>query len=147
MKKSILICLIGLFMLAGTQYTQAQTKEETIEWIKEKLEKYGGWGNGAFYTDVEVNPCYISFVRVFVDLSGKARLSFNPSLIKEWTVGGNKTYIETDAKAIEKYDLKDLDKSFQNYFMLQNREPEIHERMIKALLHLATFCEQKKEAF
>jgi len=41
MKKSILICLIGLFMLAGTQYTQAQTKEETIAWIKEKLEKYG----------------------------------------------------------------------------------------------------------
>ncbi len=43
MKKSILICLVGLFMLAGTQTTQAQTKEETIAWIKEKMMKKDFW--------------------------------------------------------------------------------------------------------
>ena len=39
MKKAITILTICLLAFAGMQNAQAQTKEETIEWIKEKLEK------------------------------------------------------------------------------------------------------------
>jgi len=60
MKKSILICLVGLFMLAGTQATQAQTKEETIAWIKEKLEMYKAWGNNVV-KNVKITPCSIYY--------------------------------------------------------------------------------------
>ncbi len=39
--KSLITLYLALFFMAGIQNTQAQTKEETIEWITEKLEKHG----------------------------------------------------------------------------------------------------------
>jgi len=35
----------------------------------------------------------------------------------------------------------------KKYVTIFNKEADIHERMVKALNHLATFCEKKNEAF
>ncbi|MGV0927111.1 hypothetical protein ACTS9K_08080 [Empedobacter sp. ULE_I145] len=141
MKRLLLIlCVLGFANLS-----QAQTKEETIAWIKEKLEKYGGWNDNisiATFIDVNVSPCKISFMQTNSEVEGK-RKSFNPSHAKSWGVNIEKTNIFADANIIDMDDGRAV-----NNLFLQNGESNIHERMIKALLHLATFCEEtKNEAF
>lgn len=162
MKNLKIICLIGLFMLAGTQYTQAQTKEETIEWITEKLEKYGGEDASSIkshFEDVTVSPCKITYTKVVITDWGKLekyKCSFNPSLVKEWVAGSTKIvktgekiseHISSDAKIIKEINIETMKEYYLGEIKLKNREPNIAERMAKALKHLATFCEQKKEAF
>lgn len=139
-KKAITILTICLLTLAGTQTAQAQTKEETIAWIKEKLEKYGAYYPKDFFTDVKVSPCKVSWTKVHSDGSSGS-YSFNPSMAKTWKVdddGG----IYADASIIRN------DKYNTWTFYIKPGESDIHERMIKALLHLATFCDEgKNEAF
>jgi len=123
--------------------SQAQTKEETIAWIKEKLEKYGGWNeiiSTATFINVNVSPCKISFTQTNSKVE-ETRKSFNPSHAKSWSIYGNA--ITADANIIDLGDGRAV-----NNFFLKNGESNIHERMTKALLHLATFCEEtKNEAF
>lgn len=153
MKKAITILSICLLTIAGTQTTQAQTKEETIAWIKEKLEKYGG-GDGKYerkyFTNVQVSPCSVSWRGKNSD-SEYSDMSFNPSTVRSWSIDIDKTVLIPDSDAIT-YRSYDGGENYANgmgaFLQLRNGEANIHERMIKALLHLATFCEQGKgEAF
>ena len=135
--------------IAGTQTAQAQTKEETIAWIKEKLEKYGNWNPSDTYkiTDVKVSPCRISWTYM-ENAKAEIYCSFNPSSVKSWKVAESKEKIMADSKAIL-WNLEYNGSSWMSENLyIANGEANIHERMIKALLHLATFCEQGKgEAF
>lgn len=150
-KKAITVFTICLLFIAGTQISYAQTKEETIAWIKEKLEKYGNWNISDTYkiTDVKVSPCRISWTYM---KNGEAKIycSFNPSSVKSWKVAESKEKIMADSKAILwNWELSRSSRSrMSENLYIANGEANIHERMIKALLHLATFCEQGKgEAF
>jgi len=136
---------------------RTQTKEETIAWIKEKLEKYGGSVNYSYsyFTNVQVSPCSISW-RHNYSWGGYADKRFNPSTAKSWEVfDSKKDRIRADSEVISQdhYNSDGSDNSRGNLgttsvIFLKNGEADIHERMIKALLHLATFCEQGKgEAF
>lgn len=148
--KTIITTTILLF-LTSTQEVQGQTKEETIAWIKEKLEKYGGFIDNSlesYYSDVQVNPCMISFMEKYNYTDGSVPSRFNPSSVKSWVVDGDRGYIKADANVISKIFSDDNKASMQSGLFLRNGESEIHERMIKALLHLATFCDEgKNEAF
>lgn len=142
----LILCVLGFANLS-----QAQTKEETIKWIKEKLEKYGG-GENYGCTNVSVSPCNISFV--YESSKNNCEYNFNPSKTKLWTVGSNKDVIYADAKIIQYHYIyfqgqtTDGNKGERADLYIRNGESNIHERMAKALLHLATFCEEtKKEAF
>jgi len=138
MKKAITILTICLLTFTGMQTAEAQTKEETITWIKEKLEKYGGF-EYIYFKDVQVSPCKISFTASYP--SSSYSQSFNPSTVKEWKIASNKKYIYADANVIHSVD-SDGDVDTYSIFGIKNGEANIHERMIKALLHLATFCNE-----
>lgn len=144
--KTIITAIILLFSLTSF----VQTKEETIVWVKEKLEQHGGsdsdYGSeicSTTYKDVKVTPCGISFTEK--STCGKEwAVNFNASKAKSWKFGSN--YIKADAQIIQTTYSKGK-KSSDAYLSIRNGESGIHERMIKALTHLSTFCEQKKEAF
>lgn len=145
-KKAITILSICLFIFAGTQSAQAQTQEETIAWIKEKLEKYGG--DDSYFKDVQVSPCKISYVEGSLSWESYYSKSFNPSTVKEWKVDRYKSAIFADTKAIRSVRNLDGDVNMLAHIDLINGESDIHERMIKALLYLATFCDEgKNETF
>ena len=134
------ICLV-LLSIAGTQNAQAQTKEETIAWIKEKLEKHGG-SHRSNLSNIQVSPCSIYFVATYND-GDKFNTSFNPSTTKTWIAEKHAIYAEAQ---IIRWESKGKAGATTELF-IRNGESDIHERMIKALKHLATFCEKKKEAF
>lgn len=144
--KTIITALLLLFSVTSF----AQTKEETIAWIKEKLEKHGGrksFNHTGNYYNVQVSPCSISFV-IKWDWGGEYNLVFNPSTAKSWEVTDDKEYIYADAEIIHSVYKKTGERGTSKYLEIKNGEADIHERMIKALLHLATFCEEgKNEAF
>ncbi len=148
MKTTITILSICLFIFAGTQSAQAQTQEETIAWIKEKLEKYGGGYFDSYFKDVQVSPCKISYVEGSLSWESYYSKSFNPSTVKEWKVNSDKRSIFADTKAIRSVRNLDGDVNMRSHIWLINGESDIHERMIKALLYLATFCDEgKNETF
>src|SRR5690606_22487048 len=99
------------------------------------------------YTNVKVSPCHISFTDKYSDGS-EYLSSFNPSTAKSWKVSSSTSSgIEADAEIIR---VVSSNGNIYNFSKLdiRNGESDIHERMIKALLHLATFCEEgKNEAF
>ncbi len=144
MKRLLLIMMVFGFI----NLSQAQTKEETIKWIKEKLEKYGGYDdlpyNDTYFTNIEVSPCNISYiVKNKKNIDESRKKIFNPSKSKVWVPDNDKVYLISDA-----YIVVDDKIGVSNLFTLRNGESNIHERMAKALLHLATFCEEtKNEAF
>lgn len=142
---AVTLCVLGFINLS-----QAQTKEETIAWIKEKLERYGGndfTSRSSTYTNVKVSPCSISFILKYSDEREEYEGKFNPSLVKSWKVGRDVNYIYANTKVIH------LTDSFgqqivDDMLFIRNGEPGIHNRIVKALLHLSTFCEEtKKEVF
>src|SRR5690606_27882264 len=93
--------IITAFLLLFSISSFAQTKEETISWIKEKLEKHGGSNRlNSTYTNVKVSPCHISFTHKYSD--GREYLtSFNPSTAKSWKVrSGSDPGIEPDPEII-----------------------------------------------
>ena len=143
MKHLITFICLGMISIAGTQNAQAQTKEETISWVKQKLEKYGGRDNSS-YLNVQVSPCSVNFVATF-NSGNKYNYSFNPSTAKTWKVYNEKDGIYADAEIV-RWESLGAAGSIHGP-SIRNGESDIHERMIKALTHLATFCEKKKEAF
>jgi len=63
MKDIITLCL-AVFFMAGLQDTQAQSKEETIEWIKEKLESSTDFSNGKYLSKLNIKSiteCAITY--------------------------------------------------------------------------------------
>lgn len=146
--KTIITLFLAVFFKAGMQNTQAQTEVETISWIKEKLEKHGGWdttNSYTTYTNVKVSPCHISFTQKH-SKGSEALYSFNPSTAKSWKVSSGDPGITADAEIIRSVYSDGNYNSSKLY--IRYGESDIHERMIKALLHLATFCEEgKNEAF
>ncbi len=142
--KSIITLCLTLFFMAGMQNAQAQTKEETIAWIKEKLEKYGGYTSGSsVYTNVNVSPCLISYVEKINDKIYPAH--FNPSKA-QWTNDVDFAVI-ADPKVITKTSVGGT--TYQALILhIREGESKLRDRMVKALNHLATFCEEtKNEAF
>ncbi len=141
--KHIITLSVALFLMAGIKNAQAQTKQETIAWIKEKLEQHGG-GDSSSYSNVQVSPCSISFTQKVSNSATTYNCNFNPGMAKSWKV--DRDYIYADAKIIQ-YTSSYGEKNSYSVLYIRNGESGIHERMIKALTHLSTFCEQKKEAF
>lgn len=143
--KTIITAMLLLFNLTGF----AQTKEETIAWIKENLEKYGGTGGIVSYSfiNVIVTPCSITFIEKNDDNDKPLyKYSFNPSEAKKWTVEEEAfvgLYISADKRIIKQTNLLDDTNEKTSNIPIKGGESGIHKRLIKAIIHLATFCEQK----
>ena len=143
--KTIITAMLLLFNLTGF----AQTKEETIAWIKENLEEYGGTGGIVSYSfiDVIVTPCNITFIEKNDDNDKPLyKYNFNPSEAKKWTVEEEAfvgLYISADKRIIKQTNLLDDTNEKTSNIPIKGGESGIHKRLIKAIIHLATFCEQK----
>lgn len=144
MKKTILLFAVCLFAFANFQTVQAQTKEETIEWIKEKIElhwSYEGWK----IENLIVTPCEISYKRSDPSEKGSVSVKFDPSA-SPWEE--EKGWINAKGKVIEYYYPQIQVTNYYSSILLEEKGvPDITERFAKALNHLATFCEKKKETF
>lgn len=135
--KHIFILFLAVFFMVGIQNAQAQTKEETIAWIKEKLEQYGG-GSSSSFSDVTVSPCNISFTEKYQ--GGRVyKLSFNPSQVKEWETYQTSAYILADGDIILSTNEAGEQES-DRVLWIRKEEPDILNQMIMQLTHLATFC-------
>lgn len=163
-KNTIIRSAICLFMLAYVSTAQAQTKEATIAWIKEKIEKYGAYNNVTQVYNVNVSPCRISYTYIAKDSYSNLRnayrlveVSFSTTSIKSVEKIGNVVDIEFDAAVVankvyfksgnqEEYTYW-KDENLSSKAIMANAESNLAERMKKAIEHLATFCEKKKEAF
>lgn len=146
MKHLIILCL-ALFFIAGTQNTQAQTKEETIAWIKEKLESSteGAYGPQSNLKVKTITECTITYT--YTKEGGEY----------EETIPVKNATINNDEYKAFKYPgemvlNKNLTKGTQRFYNISDlriveREANLRERFLKALNHLATFCVEKKQTF
>lgn len=154
--KSLKIFFLLLAMLV-VDNSYGQTKEETIAWIKDKL------SNSTKFIEV--------------DGDAAARINFAIKKIDECSIvitykygsnsssGGINDYEQTlpikDVNINEKGRLtyssevvvdKNISKGKYSFikaseFEIVETEPDLRNRVLKALKHLATFCEKKKETF
>lgn len=130
----------------------AQTKEETIEWIKEKLIKHSvdeSKNKNITVEIINISPCEISYNLKYTfynsgDVEVYDNYFFNPS---------STFWIEQSCS--EHGVIKQTNLQFKTYNvsyiycirLYNNGISDIKERFAKALNHLATFCPKKKETF
>ncbi|WBV60835.1 hypothetical protein PFY12_01640 [Chryseobacterium camelliae] len=164
--------LLFAFIACGFTAT-AQTKEETINWIKEKLAKYfedksykRGCKIGCSYTfhNVEINECEIKYkVEYWWGFSGGTTEGYNFILPTQDLKINNEGEFVLNYENIEKIQTSStfhskhgeaLDKpkhisGTQYEFGINIRgEVDLVNRIQKAITHLASFCPPKeKETF
>lgn len=166
MKK--LVLLICLFAATAGK---AQTKDETISWLIEKLSKCivstfsSDESKEFYYYSIQVNECEIT-IEIKMDRPGETRpgywkrhydkITLPLSARLEPIQTGGQAVFRVRAKVIrsvgyyvnykdERTDWNKLDEYCG--VRVNNMEENIFERINKALSHLASFCPQKKEAF
>ncbi len=144
--------ILSTFFFVISFTTRAQTKEETIAWITEKLQTHAGdWKVEV----TKVTPCEISYVKKSKEINSyeSREFQFNPSM-SVWKKSTSDGFIAAESGAI----IKEVTKGsiFSNWNGTKYRSDlylpkqgvlDIEERFAKALNHLATFCEKKKETF
>ena len=138
MKK--LFTLFAIILSIGV--ANAQTKEETISWLKEKLSKYMyAWQVSNIRLE-SIDECKIVFNFTSSYSSWQQIL---PTSITGINDKGKFLYSASVASTQN----QGKEAFFQEYSFLnlEEREENLRARVEKALKHLATFCPKKQEAF
>lgn len=138
MKK--LFTLFAIILSIGV--ANAQTKEETISWLKEKLSKYMyAWQVSNIRLE-SIDECKIVF-NYTSDYSSWQQIL--PTSITGINDKGKFLYSASVASTQN----QGKEAFFQEYSFLnlEEREENLRARVEKALKHLATFCPKKQEAF
>lgn len=137
--KTIITAVLLLFSLTSF----AQTKEETISWLKEKLQANISPGGSSFkeITIQSVNECEIVIMHKLGEANWKYTL---PTKIKNIIQPG---FQYEDEVVLLEIDDKAPIKSKFCFLQLKDNEENLRAEVVKAMNHLATFCEKKKEAF
>lgn len=136
--KTIITAVLLLFSFSSF----AQTQEETIEWIKEKLMNYGGRN----YVSIEVTPCYI--IETFNSSGNESRWTNPVNVPIRYEINNdNKINFLYESKLSRGGEVGGEIRTSDHGISFTNSETDLAERMLKALKHLATFCVEKKEAF
>lgn len=171
MKKLITICL----MMAVAVFANAQTKEETISWVKDKLEKFLEFRYeesykyyldndkmiiGNFYSDtlpdpkiksINIDECKI-LMEVLIPSSQWTTDQFSiitvilPTKIVLKKIKNGRIFQYDNLNTYYVFNQKENEFS-SNQLNVKQQEENIAERIQKALVHLSTFCENKKETF
>lgn len=147
LKKTITIIAICLFSMNS----HAQTKEETISWLQEKLTKYIECDINFKKLDllITVSPCVITIDYKYYDQY------LHENIIKIVKIPTDGVTIENEkiyvtGERITEQDITRGTSKFKNrfeYFSLKEGDTDLHGRVKKALDHLATFCPKKRETF
>lgn len=145
MKHLFTLCIV-LFFMAGTQNTQAQTKEETIAWIKEKLESST---EGAYEPLSNLKVKAITECTITYTFTAEGDEYEETIPVKNATIQDEYYSFRYPGEMVLN---KNLTKGTQNFYggsaiKIVERETNLRERFLKALNHLATFCVEKKQTF
>ncbi|MBC7507740.1 MAG: hypothetical protein H7320_03185 [Ferruginibacter sp.] len=139
MKK--LIIILCLFV-SVTNHAQAQTKEETITWLKEKLMKYMyHYANVKGSIDVNLSECHINITYRW------------DSKDRWYAIPTNEVIIDGAGFHMKIAGIKDGEGSKVGFtygtenIEIKKGEENLFERLQKAIDHLATFCPKTKETF
>lgn len=149
MKKIITICLL----IAVTFTVKAQTKEETISWLQEKLTKYCYDEKYNVFVK-SISECQIIMKVTAGNDNGYTYMYFIPTKGMKINIDANEHYMYFPIEAIEvkvyyKDDLRNSNftKSTSS-LIIREGEDQLLSRIEKAVAHLSTFCvEKKKETF
>jgi hypothetical protein len=168
MKTTILkaITLIAICLFSMSSY--AQTKEETISWLQEKLEKHfvnfasctNGWNCYYTFKSVEINECEIEYkCSYFWPFSGGTTDGYRIIIpTKDLKINSKGAFyidfdgiksIHTSSTYVGKLSKDSHFNSMDYYFGIKTSgEVDLVNRIQKAINFLGTFCpEKKKEAF
>jgi len=134
-KLLFLLVLIAIISFANAQENKP-SKEETIAWIKEKIENTPQ--KNVRKVKVEsINECQIMLTFTMPGYS-----DFRVTIP---TIGTNGNFFNTN-KVIKNEYLDDGEIVFTNY--VEGFDfPNIYDRLDKAIKHLASFCNKKPEPF
>lgn len=154
--------IIASFLLLST-ITYGQTKEETISWLEEKLEKHfyvfpRECKLGCEYTfqSVEINECEIKYkIKYWWRFGGGTTDGYTFTIpTQDLKISAGKFNLNyegitiTQTSSTNTYgSLREPRKTSTNYEFGINTsgEVDINERIQKAITHLATFCPAKKK--
>jgi hypothetical protein len=144
--KTMLLIAFCLFNLNSN----AQTKEETINWMQQKLQTYlyFHWFDAtAENVNIKITECFITINYTYSYYKNGQKLSYP----------GYNYIIPTDGVEFSSYSIKMkngiesiLDNSKltnDTNFGIKIGEENIVERLNKAVANLASFCPKKKETF
>ncbi|TVZ59292.1 hypothetical protein NA63_1820 [Flavobacteriaceae bacterium MAR_2010_105] len=151
MKLTILKTIPFLAICLCSLNNYAQTKEETISWLQEKLTKYIVSDLNFKNLDllITVSSCDITIDYTYYDQyihknqTCKVKIPTDGVTIENGTIFVNgERIIDQDitrgtSKFINKFE----------YFNLKEGETDLRGRVKKALDHLSNFCPKKKETF
>ena len=156
MKKLKTLFLFLAMMYAGNSY--AQTKEETIEWLKEKF------ANAHLYDFMEpakqkvkiesINECEVVFTYESKrkEDGGFSRITIPFANLKmeqtgdrndEKSIGNKAKAIKSECETCESKTYNTSNSSIH----IEETEVDLFSRIEKAAAHLATFCAKNKQAF
>lgn len=152
--KRIFNSLIFIFIF---QNSYTQTKQETIDWIKSKLESNLYNSLNKNYTDkIEINECFCTIFYTsktnMGELKNIVKISTNIKSISEnsWIIPSTNN-IEHFVYKEKKKKIVTISKTFnkENTFPLYLKEGEenLSVRLLKAFKHLNQFCLSKNETF
>lgn len=169
--KKVFLAILFIFLCIGL--VNAQTKEETISWLKEKLGSYLKGDDVSNIKLERLDECEfkISFTHTF--RSTHESYPFGYTIYKRYyectaptSIKNISNKIEFSSKAVKEITTGEWSEynsvgtfrnggslnSFTNfydyiYLEIEEREVGIRERVQKAFNHLATFCPKKKEIF
>lgn len=142
MKKLNSIFLLLSFFFVNSVF--AQTKEETISWLKEKIIKH----NECTVEILNISPCEI-YYKIICNEVGFVTYKLNPNATL-WEVNNGRVNAKSGSVIEEITFYKDGNTRYEydnGFYVKEKGVPDIAERFAKALNHLATFCEKKKETF
>ena len=141
-------------MYAGNSY--AQTKEETISWLKEKLTKNieisSIRGKVESIKVLAIDECSITVIYNLYVYDGTRRTSDYEQITEEIPTNHIEKGIRGFKYPADLVIKKNLTKNTEvryseTGFKIGYKEVDIENRILKALKHLSTFCEKKKETF
>jgi hypothetical protein len=142
--------ILLLLALACASNSVGQTKEETITWLKEKLGQY--MEGHSLVEDIRlvyINECEMTFTYVvnFGTAGIQNRKLIMPINLNFIFSPDGELYFTSDVVQDINTDKGWVSKFRKSTLKLANREADIRDRVEKALKHLATFCEKRKETF
>jgi len=143
MTKQLSLFLLTISMLSSVA-SNAQTKDETIGWLRENLEKYIAV-KSEYITNAKlanINECEVTLTYHFKSgiVEDDVTLTL-PTNINQ-LVSGQFRYINKDARYVWHSGRTFYDNNSSS-FVIDNREANIAQRIANALKYLNSFCPKK----
>lgn len=149
-KLLIILCLFASI----ANHAQAQTKEETIAWLQEKLQKYiyyDMFGSKGEDIRVKVSECFITITFTRATRENQEPVKYHNQYFIIPTDGAQLGfYIEmkggVESIRSKQYDHTERFTKTADVHITEGEE-NLTNRLQKAVDHLATFCPKTKETF